>query len=299
MSADPGPVDPRIRRALGEGMPDQAPDGLLQAIAERVAGEEQRHAGWFYGLGAPRVAAAAMVAVAVLAVGFAALRLGQSPAPGASITLAGSAVAAPSMPTDGSCEAAATCLGLIAPGPAMSRTFQPRISFTVPGGWMNREDRGGNFVLRPIAMPANLIGVYRAPEPVRAGRVVSGIAQTARALSDWLTADPELRSSAAQQVTVGGLNGYALDVVVAPGADGRSADCPGATCVTFLTGSDPSQRPTWSYREALTPASRARVYLLDAPGVVILVVVQAWDGATFNDLLADAGPIVASFRFGP
>src|SRR5262245_14091276 len=39
------------------------------------------------------------------------------------------------------------CRGKLAPGTYTTRAFTPTLTYTVPDGWSNRQDRSGNFVL--------------------------------------------------------------------------------------------------------------------------------------------------------
>jgi hypothetical protein len=293
------PPDLRIRAALREGTPEHAPDGLLQAVVERTADLPQRRRpswSWLMTSGALATGAAGLLILAFV-VGF--WRLGPSQTqPGASVPTVGATAPIPSIPVDGSCQPDSVCLGIMPAGTASTRVLSPSLQFTVPARWMNRVDQGGVFELRPIDRPLDLIGVYRHPEAVEDGRMVPGIEERSDALMAFLQGDPELTVTSVQaDVTVGGLPGMVADVMPAPGAASSSLDCPGAKCVTILSGLDAAERPVWGFRTVLPADSRSRIYFLDSADGVVLIQITAWNASTFDELLASAGPIVHSFRF--
>jgi hypothetical protein len=287
--------DPELRRALTAGFPDHAPEGLLEAIAQRTATRDQRRPRrWSLILGlAAAVGAAAGIAVVVVAV---LLQLGPGNVGTGSTTPLATMPPPPSIPADGSCEPDVECLGLIPAGEGASKTFQPTLRFRLPDGWMNRVDQVGVFELRPVARPGDVLGLYRNPVPVRAGRLVTGL-ETARQLADWLAADPELSVGGIGGVSVGGLSGWSVTLSPAPRTAKLGADCPGVPCVSFFTATDPSPRPTWSYRLTIPEQARMRIYLLDAPDGVVVISVLAWDGSTLGEVTQSTTAIIDSFRF--
>jgi hypothetical protein len=298
MSDEPG-RDPRIRRVLTRGLPAEAPEGLLDKVALRtlqVAQRPTRPMTRLLGSGPVRLALAGVALAAVAT--FAVLQfVPAAPRPPVASSPADSAVPRPSIAADGSCDDESECLGLVPAGSASSKIFQPPFSFTAPRGWMNRDNRGGIFELRPIDAPGDVIGVYRDPVPMQEGRTVTSVPETARALIDVLHQDPELTVGSVQAATIGGISGWSADVSVTSAQAQRSSHCPGITCVAIFTATDPAPRPVWQYYLAVPGGSRARIFLLDAPRGVVLIEVLAWDGATFEKATAAAAPILASLRF--
>lgn len=292
------PLDQRIRAALTEGMPEHAPDTLLRSIMDATDDlPQRRRSGWTWLIASGAMAGAgAVVLIIAFFAGFWHLGPSQNQ-PGASLPTAGASVAVPSIPVDGSCQPDSSCLGILPPGNASTRVLSPSLLFQVPAGWMNRVDQGGVFELRPLDRPQDLIGIYGHPEAVQAGRKVAGVPERADALIAFLQQDPEVTVISVHQVTVGGLAGMVADLVPAESAAKASLDCPGARCVTILSGIDPGERPVWSYRTVLPADSRTRIYLLDSQNGVVLVEVTAWNTTTFDDLLARSEPIIQSFRF--
>lgn len=288
-------LDPRLHDAITQGFAGHAPDGLLERIVQRTASERQRPT-WQWSALAVTAAALATALVVVL-VTMTGMRIGPSQGGGASPHAVASAAHRPSIPIDGSCQPDATCLGILQPGSVSTRVFSPALAFQTPAGWMNRVDQGGVFELRPIKRPQDVIGLYRHPEAIQSGRMVLGVKERADALIAFLLADRDVTVTSVHQVTVGGLSGMVADVLPTPAVAATSLDCPGAKCVTILSGIDPAQRPVWGYRTVLPENSRTRLYLLDAADGVVLIQVTAWDAATFDELLAAARPIVDSFRF--
>jgi len=119
------------------------------------------------------------------------------------------------------------CLGPLTPGTYATSSFVLPITYTVPEGWDNEEDTPGNFLLLPPgqtlegvnAGTSNYLGIYRgvhaaardcteAPEPA--------VATTAEALAEELAERPGLIAGGPEPVSVGGLEGYRLDVRMDP-----------------------------------------------------------------------------------
>ncbi|PZR63882.1 MAG: hypothetical protein DLM71_03280 [Chloroflexi bacterium] len=306
MRRQPG-RDQRIRELLTRTPEERSTDELVQAVVTRTRGLPQRGRSRWRDLGTRRLLLAGAVgaaAVLVLVVG-ATLRnppgsgrqpggrLDHSPATELPISLPRPT----SLPTDGSCEPIAGCLGILAAGSHQTAVFRPTTTFTTAGGWVNREDRGGIFDLRSTAIPGDALLLLRDPVPLRDGRIVGGVGSDARALAAWLAADPRLSASGAASASIGGLNGMRLRLAIASGTSGRPLGCATQVCVDLFTATDPATRPVWQYRISLSGTERATVYLLDAPPGVIMILVDSLDGRTLDRLEAAAAPILASMRF--
>jgi len=290
--------DPRLHDAITHRFAGQAPDRLLERIVRRTAVERQRP-GWHWSPLALTAAALATAMVVVL-VSVAGLQIAPSQRGGAASAGAiATAASRPSIPTDGSCETDAVCLGLLSPGQHASRAFSPGFTFTVPFGWMNRAAFGGIFDLRPVGRPGDLMGLYRNPDPFQAGRIATGVAPTSEALAAFLDGDTDLVVAVNRAAEIGGLRGRMLEVSVRPGASYASPQCPGTRCVLLFHAVQDTVIPSWFYYLTLPDGARARIYVLDAPDGIVLVVAQALDGQRFADAMAAAQPIVESIRFEP
>lgn len=306
MSRESGP-DERIRELLTRTAGERSTDELVQSVVTRTRGLPQRGRSRWRDLATRRLlfaAAAGAAAALVLVVGTTLRnppgsdhqpdgRLDHSPGTELPISLPRPT----SLPTDGSCEPSASCLGTLAAGTHQTSVFRPTTTFTTAGGWANREDRGGIFDLRSTAIPGDTMLLLRDPVPLRDGRIVSGVGTDARALAAWLAKDSRLTVNGVASASIGGLDGMRLELAIAPGVSGRPLGCATQVCVDLFTATDPALRPVWQYRISLSGPERATVYLLDSRPGVIMIVVDSLDGRTLDRLQAAAAPILASMHF--
>lgn len=135
--------------------------------------------------------------------------------------------------------------------------------------------------------------------PVRPG--CTGAPATTDELTRWIVASSELDTSAPGSVTVGGIEAVRIDVAKTPGAracedelDTQPGDKLGMLVVFAHGETSPDPHP-WSVKHD----ERMRIYLLDLPGeparsLAIMIIAPAAD---FEDVLAEATPIVDSFGF--
>ncbi len=194
---------------------------------------------------------------------------------------------------DGTCDGDASCLGLLDAGEHTSGGFQPTLTFTVPAGWANLEDRQGVFTLLPLDIPGDAIILFGKPQATEDdGRIVSGADNSTAGLAAYLRGRTDLDVSATT-TRIGGVEAQQLDIAIRPGTIAKARGCEVAVCVTFASG----RGKTWDYQAGLAGTERARVYLVDAAGTTTLIVVDSLDGTTFGDLTAAAEPIVASMAF--
>lgn len=211
------------------------------------------------------------------------------------------------------------CLGDLDPGRHVSAAFNPwappealhydygRFSYVVPDGWQNTEDGGDGYVLAKqdapggtdeLPGPAIRIwqdvlpngqtpGCERAPAP--------GVGHTARAIATWLSSLPSLTTTKPKSVTIGGLNGFMLDVSMTPASNSTCPWMDGQPAATLFLNSDPSSSFGWG-----NPGldGSMRLFLLDlGGGRTLLIDIEATDQATWKALVADAMPVVESFQF--
>jgi len=200
------------------------------------------------------------------------------------------------IPTDGSCEQEHVCLGLLEPGTTYTTTeFAAQFSFTVPeAGWQNRVDAGHTIQLLPIAVPGDVVVFFPDPRATDAlGQYEAGIGSSVQDLATWLAANPLLDVTPATAVTVGGLTGLRMDVRLADKTHNSGpTDCPVQACLVYFAGSDPE---SWSYGVAGSGAQR--IYLLTRPEGVVAIIVDSWDGTTFDTLAEASDAILASVTF--
>jgi hypothetical protein len=183
------------------------------------------------------------------------------------------------------------------PGTYRSQAFQPRLTFTLPGGWWIASDSPEYLGLQPVS--SSLVGIhfFRDPQPASqdlACPVVPepGAGTAALAFVTWIRGLPGLTTSPPRPVTVGGLAGIELDVAI---ADGWTASCPFAnglpTTPLFVGRTDDG------FRWVVAGSERLRLTFIDLPGGGTLVLdIDAFEGSLWNDLLASASPIVASLE---
>jgi hypothetical protein len=194
---------------------------------------------------------------------------------------------------DGTCDGDASCLGLLDAGEHTSVGFDPTLTFTVPAGWANPEDRQGLFALLPLDIPGDAIVVFGKPEATgNDGRVVAGADNSAAGLATYLRGRPDLDVSATT-TTIGGLAAEQLDIAIRPGTVAKARGCEVNVCVMVASG----RGKTWDYTMGLAGTERMRVYLVDAAGATMLIIADSLDGATFADITSRADPIVTSMTF--
>ena len=99
------------------------------------------------------------------------------------------------------------CLGKLDPGTYTTQLFTPKLTYTVPAGWTNLADAGGNFVLAPDrSTPAGVnrgmadyVGVYTSVEAeqnvCRASVPTPGVPHTPAGLARWIHRHPGVRST--------------------------------------------------------------------------------------------------------
>jgi hypothetical protein len=149
-----------------------------------------------------------------------------------------------------------SCLGPLAAGTYSTRSFQPRLTYSVPAGWDNEEDLAGNFLLLPPgakldgvdAGTSDYVGVYTQITPDPACPTPSQLAtDIPQEMAECIASRSDLVTTAPQPVQLGGLSGFALDVTSAPGIDGTS----------LMVGQPPSE-----FEHGLGPGLTIRLYLL-------------------------------------
>jgi hypothetical protein len=216
------------------------------------------------------------------------------------------------------------CLGNLDAGTYKSQYITPRLdagmglawepdfgalTYTVPDGWANSVDFPEWFSLTPSADFA-LEGEAGPPEDVVhrielhwqyaasaqnsqcTSEEVTSVPRTVAGLVDWIRALPSLDAGAPTTITIDGHPGQWLDIGVAPS---WKTHCPGATppIAVLFTEAGGAGDPF-----AIGALDKVRLVFLDLGGGDILMVdVLSSDAARFDDLAAQAMPIIQSFHF--
>jgi hypothetical protein len=194
------------------------------------------------------------------------------------------------------------CRGKLAPGTYTTRAFTPTLTYTVPDGWSNRQDRSGNFVL--LAPGFKAIGLNQGTsEYIAAFSAVvlnancalahpSGV-RTPAAMTRWLQHRPGLVLTNVGPASVGGLHGTVQDIEMA--RDWQHS-CYGWThpAVPLDAGVRPS-----ILDHMMSAGWMMRLYLLRSTyfGRPVVLAVEAVDVAPYG-ALASYSQIIQSFRFG-
>ena len=281
--------------------PIEVADRVLDDVADRIGRQPQQPA-WRVSWRDSQMqtnlktllAAAAIIVIAV--VGFAVLR------PGSTSNVGGAASPSPSTPAAPSTSPAANAVfpqwyknseisaaaGILPAGNATSRAFAPRVTFTVPEGWVNDLDVNIGYGLFP-----DIKG--NEAEYAKSGEIAQGIFMvsvespyffceawektpgTAAERAAFLVASDAFVVSEPVDVTIGGLTGKQVDVRLDP--DRPTATCPGDPAAVDLGD------------------QRTRATYLDTPSGIIGIAVGSKYSADHDAFLADAMRIVESFQF--
>ncbi len=178
--------------------------------------------------------------------------------------------------------------GILPTGSQTTRTYLAGSTFTVPAGWVNGSDNAHFYSLFPDS-PANAYE-YTASGNTAESMVVARLASPYFTCDAWednrgtaaemvaaMVANDALATSEPIDVSLGGLTGKQIDVRLDPG---WTDTCPG----------DP---PTADLGD-----QRVRTLLLDTPdGRVIVILLVSLHSAGHEAFLAEAMPIIESFRF--
>lgn len=198
-------------------------------------------------------------------------------------------------------EAASVTVGEeIDPGEYTSQVFETPVTFTVPEGWKVFEDEPGQFGLARMANEGPPLLIMRdidAASPGCPSHAQPGVGRGAAALTQWLSSHKGLVTTKPAAVTVGGLNGYVMDVNLDPSWTNA---CPGVSdgpAVMTIIGSPPlSSGVLWG--PDLTRMQR--MWFLDLPSVEdgnIVVMGDVCCGVDQDDQLEADQQVVDSLSF--
>lgn len=181
----------------------------------------------------------------------------------------------------------------VTPPPVTGRsvTFRAPFTYTVPSDWTFSGDGARYFSLEtPGASGTDVIvlsGVVAAA-PDCENQPAQGVGTSSDAMTSWLSTNPALDATTPRPVRLGGATGSYVDVQLAADWD---------TCRNgfgLLTG-HPDHPQNWP----ITGRQTLRLYVLDPPSgdTVTIVIDPAESGMDFQSLIAQAAPVVESFRF--
>jgi hypothetical protein len=207
------------------------------------------------------------------------------------------------------------CLGPLDAGTYKSQYIGPRVdpgatwtpefgalTYTVPDGWANASDWPNSFVLMPSTYfpgptdsdPPRSIGIVTQPSAMSQTtpcllEPATGVARTLDGLVTWIDQAPGLVTTAPAAITIDGHPARWLELRIDPAF---RAKCQGTTpSVGYLKGVD-------LVGVGLVGAERQRLTLVDlGDGDVVGIFIRTSDPAAFDAFVAEAMPIVESFRF--
>jgi hypothetical protein len=194
------------------------------------------------------------------------------------------------------------CLNTLEAGTYSTEAFEPRLTYTVPGGWQNVSDIAGEVVFLP---PGESLGNLEADSivvftSVRAeNRTCSteaeatsdepGVARTPEAMAAEFQARPGLVTTAPEAVTIGGLSGLVMDISMAPDWTGT---CFYSTepVVQLMGGVAPSELD-----HSVIAGLTLRLYLLERGDSTLAIEIGDF---TDESNLDEYTEIVEQFEFG-
>ncbi len=305
-----------IERLLDHWLDDgatEAPDRVLEIVADRIERQPQRRAWRFLqreihmnGYLKPVLTAAAILVIAL--VGFRVLSGGPSSVgrPGTSPLASPSVVpttpsssGASASPSASVCDDSAGtqngCAGPLAAGAHSSAQLVPPISFSVPNGWENVADTTENYWLRSSSGGAE-VRVYthvaiadQTPDCAAAKK--AGVGNAVQDWIDYLGTHPGLAMTAPVPARVGGYDGQTVQISVKPT---WTQTCPFDTSRPFVVVLTDSWNPTRV--QGLGADGDMHLTFLDVGGQTVIVDSDG-SSADMPTLLAAAQPVIDSIRF--
>jgi hypothetical protein len=207
----------------------------------------------------------------------------------------------------------ALCLGPLEPGSYSSASFEPFIPwdatwrarfgalrYTVPAGWANTFDYPQEYVISRSQGSGDAgihlfseIVIVSESDPCSETRDPK-VGRTAQAMTDWLAGASGVVSTDPVAVSIGGLDGWRLDLSMDPA---WTTTCPysgGKPTRPLFTDPNPAPGLAWN----IGPEGMMRLYVLDlGDGRSLVVDIEAGTKAEYDAILADATAIVESFSF--
>ena len=208
-----------------------------------------------------------------------------------------------------------SCLGPLDAGTYSSQFFDPYVgrgapweprfdalSYTVPDGWINVSDFPDDFVLKPANAPGearvilnNDIVVANQAELCSEVRDQT-IGTTAEEITTYLATAPGILVTAPEAVSIGGLDGFRVDVRLDPA---WTQPCPwseGRPVRMLFADRDAAEGFSW----AMEPGLENRIYFLDVvDGRTLMIDVGTREPADFDAFVTQVTPVIESFVFTP
>ena len=318
-----------LERWFADG-PSEMPDRLFDNVVDRIEHVSQSRLARFQ----PRlptmssklsIAVALAAAVIVILVGVAVLgrpfsSVGTSPTP--PVASPSTSIAADtSNPPDTSppCESGdPSCLGDLAAGTYSSANMRDPFTFTVPPGWSNSMDfsvlyaleRSADYHLEPAFRDRNIgASIYLIPQPhpvvLDAECVASepaSVGSTAAELATWVGTHPGITTATPTTLAIGPLTAHVVDAVV---TSDLATSCP----IVDLAGQRLANKvPYVALIHGTTSGSNGwefgpirpehqRFLFVDVGGGRVVAIVLDANPPDFDQLVADAMPIVQSMTF--
>ena len=217
------------------------------------------------------------------------------------------------------------CLGDLEAGTFSSQYFTPQLTtdaawrptwgaltYTVPAAWSNSADWPNTFVLTPSVDYATYgptgaangivheVGLYRRPmasaqDSACSTNVVASVTPSVDGLIGYLTGLKSLVSTSPVAITVDGHPAKWIDIKIAPGWTKTCPDSGGTPTAVFLA--HPANELS-GYSLGLSGTEQDRMIFVDlGGGNVVLIAVDSSDPSHFNELDAQAMPIISTFAF--
>jgi hypothetical protein len=188
----------------------------------------------------------------------------------------------------------------VVPGASWTPRFGA-LTYTVPDGWVNVEDWPTYFALAPENAPGET-ALYVWSDIVAAGdpcaqTKATGVGESARELATWVAGLSGVDASAPEQVTIGGLDAWQLDVSLNRSYSKTCDEAGGFVAKGLFTDHATAEGFGW----VLTPDAHLRVHFADlGDGRALAVVIQSDQPSAYYDtFLAEATTIVESFAISP
>ena len=192
------------------------------------------------------------------------------------------------------------CRGVLKAGTYKSRVFQPKLTYTVPGGgWANFDDENVNFSLAPpgvsLAKAKEITDVILLQTTVQAPQMTctpianAKVPQTVGGIVRWLVHQKKLTTTRPRRVTIGGLKGYSLTVRVSHGAGMSCGGGPKGLPLLY-----PSNDPGGEF-SLRAQSDKAKLYLLSFETLPLAIIADSV-GKHGPSLAADS-KVISHFHF--
>jgi hypothetical protein len=174
------------------------------------------------------------------------------------------------------------------------------VTYTVPVGWKMFEDEPGQYGLAMWTNDGPCLCLWRDVRAAATGCAAEpepGVGQSAASIVEWLANHDGLDTTDPEAVSVGGLDGYVIDVAMRPDWETPCPFSGGQPIVMTLVGTEISEGVHWG----TDAGSEQRYYVLDIgeDGIDgnIAIAVEVCCGVEFDDRMAAATPVIETFMF--